>query len=81
MSQIQNDQAMVVAGSAGETNTLTAAARGGIGPVDSDVERIVTLNRDQAGTLRSGLVDILDEAVSWIASLYTVVRQKVRLWK
>lgn len=59
VGKVKNEQALVVGGSRGQTDTLATTSRGSVGVVNTNVGA-VTLGSDQTGTGGSVLVDVGD---------------------
>lgn len=68
MRKVQNKQTVRISLITSETDTLTTAAGGNVGIIDTNVS-LAALSTNQTGALRSALVNIIDIAVGWITSL------------
>jgi hypothetical protein len=75
--EVENDQAVIIAGSTSQTDTLTTATRGNIGVVDTNIDRTVALNRYQPRILSSDPVNIGNVTVGWIARLETGQKKSI----
>jgi hypothetical protein len=71
MGKVENEQALVVGGSGGQTDTLTTASRGSVGAVNTNVGTVI-LGSDQTGTGGSVLVDVGDISVGRVRILVAV---------
>ena len=70
MSNVRNEQSVVVAFGTGQPNTGSPVWRHVV-MIDTYVDA-ARVGRYEAGGLRGGLIDVLHKAVSWIATLYMV---------
>jgi hypothetical protein len=71
VGKVENEQALVVGGSGGQTNTLTAASGGSVCAVNTNVCTVI-LGSDQTGTGGSVLVDVGDISVGRVGVLVTI---------
>lgn len=58
MSEVENEQAMIIGLVTDDANTLASAIRRNIGVVDADVDLII-VRVDEARALSSGLINVL----------------------
>lgn len=71
MSEVGNEQAMIIGLVTDDANASASAIRRNIGVVDADVDLII-VRVDEARALSSGLVNVLDKDICWVSCLRTV---------